>query len=467
MNRRVLKSDGKLNRRQFLVRTSAASLLAVPWIIPASARGANGAVAPSERINVGLIGIGAMGSGHLNVLVSRPETQLLAVCDPDPVRRTSAKQRVEDGYAAQRTAGTFRGCTAHNDYREILARPDIDAVVIVTPDHWHSLMAIHAAQAGKDIYCEKPVSLTIRESRIMVETVRRYARVFQTGTQYRSIPTIRQVCEFVRAGGLGKLKGVFTPWMKTHVPVTGPSWVPLDPELPTEPAPEGLDWNMWVGPAAWRPYNAAYHRNPSPGVVPWVFCDAFGAGAVTGYHSHAADVIQYAIGMETSGPVEIHHPSGGQFPTLTCRYANGVLVHHVESWDQVKTLYKAVPNDARLAGLFGGLFVGERGWITSMSASGPIEGGPPEILREMRMITREVNIGANDHHANWFGCVHSRALPSSHEEIGHRSASLGHLVTTTYRLGRSLRWDPVKEDFIGDDEANRLRSRALREPWQV
>jgi hypothetical protein len=202
-------------------------------------------------------------------------------------------------------------------------------------------------------------------------------------------------------------------------------------------------------------------------VVPWVFCDAFGAGAVTGYHSHAADVIQYAIGMETSGPVEIHHPSGGQFPTLTCRYANGVLLHHVESWDQVKTLYKAVPNDARLSGLFGGLFVGERGWITSMSASGPIEGGPPEILREMRMSTREVNIGANDHHANWFNCVHSRAQPSSHEEIGHRSASLGHLVTTTYRLGRSLRWDPVKEEFIGDDEANRLRSRALREPWQV
>ena len=464
---RFVERNGNVTRRHFLTRTAAASLLAVPWIIPASARGANGAVAPSERINVGLIGIGAMGSGHLNVLVSRPETQLLAVCDPDPVRRNSARQRVEDGYAAQRAAGTFKGCTAHSDYREILARPDIDAVVIVTPDHWHSLQSIHAAQAGKDIYCEKPVSLTIGESRTMVDTVRRYARVFQTGTQYRSIPTIRQVCEFVRAGGLGKLKGVFTIWMKTHVPVAGPSWVTLDPELPKEPTPEGLDWNMWVGPAAWRPYNAAYHRNPSPGVVPWVFCDAFGAGAVTGYHSHAADVIQYAIGMETSGPVEIHHPSGGQFPTLTCRYANGVLLHHVESWDQVKTLYKAVPNDARLSGLFGGLFVGERGWITSMSASGPIEGGPPEILREMRMSTREVNIGANDHHANWFNCVHSRALPSSHEEIGHRSASLGHLVTTTYRLGRSLRWDPVKEEYLGDDEANRLRSRALREPWQV
>ena len=204
--------------------------------------------------------------------------------------------------------------------------------------------------------------------------------------------------------------------------------MPLDPALPAEPAPEGLDWDLWVGPASWRPYNSAYHRNPIPGVVPWTFCDAFGAGAVTDYHSHAADVIQYAIGMETSGPVEIIHPSSGQFPTLTCRYANGVLLHHVDHWGQVKDLYKAVPADARLEGLFGGLFVGERGWITSMSGSGPVEGGPEGILREMSLTTREVNIGANNHHANWFECIRSRGQPSAHEEIGHRSASLGHLV---------------------------------------
>lgn len=459
--------NGNVTRRQFLTRTAAASLLTVPWLLPASVRGADGAVAPNERINVGLIGIGAMGSGHLNVLVSRPEVQLLAVCDPDPIRRNTAKQRVEDAYAAKGTAGTYRGCTAHNDYREILARPDIDAVVIVTPDHWHSLIAIHAAQAGKDVYLEKPVSLTIREGREMVDNIHRYARVFQTGTQYRSIPTIRQVCEFVRGGGLGKVKSVFTIWMKTHVPTIGESYVPLDPALPEEPVPAGLDWNMWVGPAAWRPYNAAYHRNPIPGVVPWVFCDAFGAGAITGYHSHAADVIQYAIGMETGGPVEIIHPSSGQFPTLTCRYANGVLLHHVDNWGQVKALYKAVPDNVRLEGLFGGLFVGERGWLTSMSGSGPVEGGPPEILREMRMTTREVNIGANNHHANWFECIHSRAQPSAHEEIGHRSASLGHVVALTYQLKRSLRWDPAKELFLGDDEANRLLSRARREPWQA
>jgi hypothetical protein len=165
--------------------------------------------------------------------------------------------------------------------------------------------------------------------------------------------------------------------------------------------------------------------------------------------------------------VEVLHPSGGQFPTLTCRYANGVLLHHIDHWGQVKELYKAVPAEARLEGLFGGLFVGERGWITSMSAAGPVEGGPEEIMREMRLTTRGVNIGANNHHANWFECVRSRALPSSHEEIGHRSASLGQLVALSYQLKRSLRWDPVREVFVGDDEANRLLSRARREPWQA
>jgi hypothetical protein len=263
------------------------------------------------------------------------------------------------------------------------------------------------------------------------------------------------------------VKQVFTMWAKTHVPTLGPSYVPLDPVLPGEPVPDGLDWNMWVGPATWRPYNSAYHRNPPPGVVPWVFCDAFGAGAVTGYQSHAADVIQYALGMETSGPVEILHPSEGGFPTLTFRYANGTLLHHVDHWGQVKDLYHAVPANSRLAGNFGGIFVGERGWVTSMSTGGPIEGGPESLFKEMNLATREVNIGANNHHSNWFECLRTRARPSSHEEIGHRSASLGHLATLSYTLERSLKWDPVAELFSGDEAANRLRARAMREPWRV
>jgi len=462
-------SDMSSRTRRDFLRTVAAAAggMTSSWLIPSTARADGGVVPPGGRINVGLIGHGLMGSGHLKVLLGRPDVRVLAVCDVDRIRREEGCALANDTYSADRLAGSYSGCASINDYRELLARPDIDAVVIVTPDHWHSLISIEAARAGKDVYCEKPVSLTIRDGRELADTMRRYGCVFQTGTQYRSIPIIRQVCAFVRGGGLGKVTSVFTNWFKTQVPTLGDSFVPLEPALPEQAVPDGLDWNLWVGPARYRPYNSAYHRNPRPGVVPWSFCEAFGAGAVTGYHSHAADVIQYAIGMETSGPVEIIHPSGGQFPTLTCRYANGVLLHHVENWNQVKDLYHAVPADARLAGMFGGLFVGERGWITSMSGSGPVEAGPVSLLDEMRLRTREVVIGSNNHHADWFECIRTRRQPSAHEEIGHRSASLGHLVTISFLLGRSLKWDPDAEEFVGDETANRLRSRAMREPWQI
>jgi hypothetical protein len=457
-----------LSRRKFLQRAAVvASAVGGPWIVPASVRGSAGSLPPSERINVGLIGRGLMGRGHLRVLLGRKDAQVLAVCDVDRTRCEEGRQLVDETYADARTSGTSRGCAAYNDYRELLARPDIDAVVIVTPDHWHALASCDAAAAGKDVYCEKPVSLTIHQGRKIVEAVRRNGAVFQTGTQYRSIPTIRQVCDFVRRGGLGRVKQVFTVWRKTDVPEVGQSYVALDPSLPAEPVPDGLNWNLWVGPATWRPYNSAYHRNPPPGVVPWLFCDAFGAAAITAYQSHAADVIQYALGMETSGPVDILHPSSGEFPTLTFRYANGTLLHHVDHWDQIKDLYHAVPANARLAGLFGGVFVGERGWLTSMATGGRIEGEPQSLFYEMNLPTREVNIGANNHHTNWFDCLRTRARPSSHEEIGHRSASLGHLATISYTLERSLKWHPIQEEFKGDEQADRLRSRAMREPWRL
>ena len=373
---------------------------------------------------------------------------------------------VEATYAARRPAGTYRGCDAYNDYRELLVRSDIDAVVIVTPDHWHAMQSIHAMEAGKDVYCEKPISLTVREGRRLVQTAQRYSRIFQTGTQYRSISTIRQVCAFVRSGGLGRVKSVFTLWQPLGEDF-GRSYAPVSPALAAEPEPEGLDWDLWVGPAPWQPYNRAFHRNPIPGVVPWAFHDDFGAGAVTWYHSHAADVIQYALGAEDSGPVEFIHPSTGQYPTLTCRYANGTLLHLVDHWGMVKDVYKAVPSNARLEGNFGGLFVGEQGWVTSMSTGGPIEGGPEDLFGRMKLTTREVNIGDNDHHANWFDCIRTRRQPNCPPEIGHRGASLGHLTILAYKLGRSLKWDPAKEEFVGDPEATRLLARATRSPWRL
>jgi len=458
-------------------------IVATPWIIPSSvASGTNGNTSPSERIAVGLIGKGLMGSGHLRRLAGDSDVQVLAVCDVDRLRREDGKRHVDQTYAAKRSSGTYRGCAAYNDYRELLAREDIDAVVIVTPDHWHTLLAIDAAKAGKDIYCEKPISITVRQGRRLTEAVRRYSRVFQTGTQYRSIPRIRRVCEFVRAGGLGKVQSVFTLWSTLgslgaarfkpvahlmDIERSRRSYTPLNFALPAEPVPEGLDWDLWVGPALWHPYNCVYHTNPSPGVVPWAFSEDFGAASVTWHHSHSADVIQYALGVENSGPVELIHPSDGAYPTLTCKYANGTLLHMVDNWRMVKEVYKTVPATARLAGNFGGVFVGERGWVTSMTTGGPIEGGPETLFEEMKLKTRQVNIGENDHHANWFDCIRTRRRPSCDEELGHRSASLGHLIIIAHTLGRSLKWDPVEEKFLGDETANRLLFRAMRSPWRI
>lgn len=453
-----------ITRRDFLRRAAVVSgAMAAPWIIPASAMGASG-VPPSERLTMGLIGHGMMGRGHLSRLLGDPAIQVLAVCDVDRIRREEAKERTEHKYAAERASGTYRGCAAYNDYRDMLARPDIDAVVIATPDHWHALQSIHAAKAGKDVYCEKPISLTIREGRLLVDTVRKYARVFQTGTQYRSIPTIRTICNFVRNGGLGKIKAAFTIWSRLPE-MYGRSYAPVSVSLPAEPVPEGLDWDLWVGPAAWHDYNHAFHMNPMPGVVPWAFCEDFGAGSVTWNHSHSADVVQYGLGVEHTGPVEIIHPNSGLYPTLTCKYANGTLLHFVDHWKMVMDLYKAVPPTAHLAGNFGGVFVGERGWVTTMYGAGPVQGSPPEIFQEMGLSNREP--GGGNHHGNWFDCIRTRSRPSADEEIGHRAASLGHLAIIAFKLHRSLKWDPIKEEFIGDPDANRLLSRALREPWRM
>ena len=452
-------------------------------VVPESVLGAGVLPPPSKRITIAVIGRGAMGSGHVRRLAGDPGFQVLAVCDVDRLRRDEGRDFVDQRYAAERAAGSYHGCESVNDYRELLDRSDLDAVLIATPDHWHALQSIDAAKAGKDVYCEKPISVTIDEGRRVVETVRRYGRVFQTGTQYRSIPTIRHVVRFIREGGLGRVKQVFTLFnnvglalasdrFKPYAEVVNPEqcgrfYVPMDFPLAGEPVPDGLDWDLWVGPAPWRPYHPLYHVNPSPGVVPWVFCDAFGVTSLTWHLAHSADVIQYALGVERSGPIEIIPPSTGEFPTLTCRYAGGTLLHFVDHWGLVKELYHAVPAEARLAGNFGGLFVGERGWLTSMSTGGLIEGGPEELLRSIGLASREVNIGANNHHSNWFECLRTRARPSSHEEIGHRSASLGHLATLSYTLERSLKWDPVAELFSGDEAANRLRARAMREPWRV
>jgi hypothetical protein len=470
-----------VSRRAFLARTALAGAAASFPVFAPTWRAA-AATPPSERITVALIGRGAMGAGHLQRLAHDPGFHLVAVCDADRSRREEGRETANAIYAAARTSGQYAGCQACNDYREILARDDIDAVLIATPDHWHTLQTVEAVKAGKDVYCEKPVSVTLEEGRRLVSAVRRYQRVFQTGTQYRSAPAIRTVCRFIREGGLGRIKSVFTllqplgsfmNWRfkdqaqaeRWRNSTTSP--VPLDFALPAEPVPADLDWNLWVGPAPWRNYNHLYHSNPSTGVVPWSFDSAFGVASSTWFLSHAADVIQWALGVERSGPVEILHPASAAYPTLTCRYASGTLLHFVENWDDVKKLYGAVPQKARVAGNFGGLFVGERGWLTTMYGGGQFEGEPESLFEEMKLVrTPEVNIGGNTHHANWLECIRTRGQCSADEEIGHRSASLWHLLSASLTLNQSLQWDPVREVF-SNPWANRLLSRATRAPWHL
>lgn len=471
-----------ISRRTFIGRAAAmAGVFSAPVIIPASARGADGHVAPSNRITLGQIGIGRMGVGHLRHFAHNPAVEILVLCEVDRLRLEDGKNELAGLYAERIANGAYRGCDTYNDYRELLARSDIDAVVIVTPDHWHTLQSIHAAESGKDIYCEKPISITVDEGRQLVGAVQRHGCVFQNGSQYRTNPAIRRACNFIRKGGLGAVKSAFTLWgslggmigadrfapyaASINAAVTGRSYTTLDFALPGAPVPEGLDWDLWVGPALSRPYNPLYHVNPSRIVVPWSFCEDFGAGPSTWYHSHSAEVLQYAFGYEVSGPVEIIHPSSNAFPTLTCRYDNGVLLHLVEGWGQVKEIYGAVPEDARLNGNFGGVVVGERGWLTTMSDNAGVTGGPDELMAEYNSPAHDVDLGGKDHHANWLECIKTRGKPHSHEEIGHRAAALGHLTMIAYKLGRSLKWDPAREVFLDDEQANRLLHRAKRAPW--
>ncbi|MBE3098046.1 MAG: Gfo/Idh/MocA family oxidoreductase [Planctomycetes bacterium] len=444
-----------ITRRALL--KGAAGLAAAPYVAAARSRGADGAVAPSNRIALGFIGVGAMGQGHVRCCLSYPEAQVVAVCDVDRWRREHAQAAAEEQYAAERAAGTYRGCQAYNDLREMLARPDIDAVVVATGDRWHALATILAAKAGKDIYCEKPISLTVREARAMVQAARRYSRVFQCGLQQRSTAEFQKACGLVRAGVLGKVRVVYVTHPGTSSDVT----------LPAEPVPEGLDWDLWLGPAPWRPYNSRFHPyGRPPHVVPWHFCRDFGGGNLTSNTVHAFDVVQWGLGMDESGPVEIVPPETGRAPVLTYTYAGGTLLQVVggrldgekllvpKGWD-VKTPISS----------FGAVFVGDGGWI-HVGRSGYLKSFPEDILRQSPD-GRDGGQPVTNHHQNWMDCIRTRRRPACDVAVGCQSTIVAHLGCIAHWTGRALRWDPAGEVFIDDDAANRMLGRAMRAPWTL
>lgn len=450
-------------------------LLSAPWLIAPRLH----AAPPSERVTLGFVGIGMMGRGHLRRMVSNPDVQVLAVCDVDQWRVNDAKAQVETAYAAARRSGTYKGCTAYSDFRELLARPDIDAVLIATGDRWHGVLSVMAAKAGKDIYCEKPTSLTIHESRAMVDAVRRYGRVFQGGYQQRSTPDFATAVDLIHTGRIGPLKTIYCNWVGTSTVVN----------LPAEAAPGTVDWDMWIGPSPWHPFNNRFHFVGEPKrVVPWDFNRDFAGGSITSNGVHHLDIAQWAMGMDESGPVEIiPAPPGGRI--VTYKYANGVTVQSFPGRLDPKLQEIPAGFDPATRFQWEILFVGDHGWILA-GRQGPLKAHPAEILADVKLTPPEplttakpdAKTGATSpqdlaeqlyrargyaHHDNWIQAIRMRQRPISDVECSGRSTCVGHLANIATWTGRTQKWDPIKEAFIDDDAANRMRQRAMRAPWTI
>lgn len=422
----------QLNRREFLSRTAQAGVaLAAPTIIPASALGRDGAVAPSERIVLGAIGIGGRGSYVLGCFLEEADVQFVAICDVKEERRQAVKERADEKYGNQ-------DCKMYRDLREMLARPDIDAVLIATGPNWHALASILAAKAGKDVYCEKPCAKTISDSLALAAAFRRSGCVFQAGTQRRSLPNFEFAVELAQRGRLGKLTALHAHPGGLATATSG--WLPAEPE----PAKEEGDWDLYLGPAAWRPFNRAlYARGGS---------FEKGGGLVGGgcleWGSHCVDLCQWANDADDTAPVE-YWPQNGQLHAL---YANGAkLVVRGEGW---------LPN----IGSCPVRFEGENGWVET-GDSGEIYTSSPDLLAGRR--ARIAGYPANLHVRNFLDCVKSRALTRAHAGAAcqtHIACNAGNIALF---LDRKIAYDPKKNEFIGDEEANRLRSEALREPWRI
>ncbi|MHB8899847.1 MAG: Gfo/Idh/MocA family protein [Thermoguttaceae bacterium] len=442
----------RLSRRD-LLRQAAAGSLAAPLIFRSAVFGLDGATAPSNRITVGSIGVGTMGRGHFRILAGYPDVQLLALADVDTWRRDHSTQALEEIYGARQPAGQFQGFKAYNDFRELLARDDIEAVTVVTGERWHPAISVMAAAAGKDIYCEKPISLTIRQARTMAEAVRRHNVVFQTGLQQRNSPEYLKAFEMVRAGRIGQVK-------LAYVSASGVSDYL---NLPAEPLPKGIDWEMWLGPCPWHPYNYRYHHAGEPkNVVPWSCNRAFGAGGMTSGLVHNLDSAHAGLGKDGQGPVEILPPGTGGASHLTFNYADGTRIvcatrlepgkHPIpEGWDPKTPIQN-----------FGVLFVGDQGWV-HVERFGLLRCYPSNLLD--CEVPKAHSVEAN--HRDWLDCIRTRRRPRADVEIGACSTILAHLGCIALWTGRPLKWDPVKEEFLDDREANALRTRASREPWSV
>jgi predicted dehydrogenase len=439
----MAEASGRISRRQFIQRTAA--VVAIPTIIPASALGRNGQKPPSERITIGMIGVGYQARGHLNLLVRHPDVKVLAVCDVDTTRRENAKKIADEWYSADTTIGAYKGCDAYNNYEDIIARKDIDAVLIGTPDHWHVIPAVEAMKSGKDVYCEKPLTLTIAEAKLMIDTTRKHNRVLQTGSQQRSSREFRVACTAVRNGRIGKVQQVFVS--------VGSSSKPCD--LPEEAMEPGLDWDRWLGQAPMRPYNSILSPRGIHNHFPnWRNYREYSGGMMTDWGAHHFDIAQWGLGMDESGPVEIIPPEDPKAETgLKYIYENGVEVIHGGHKD---------PDGEQRGGVH---FVGDKGIV--YVDRGQLKSWPPEIVTEKFGDSEKKLYESDNHHQDWIDCMRSRKRPICDVEVGARSVTVCHLGNLAYWNHRKLKWDPKKWEFVGDKEANKWKDRERRGPWKL
>lgn len=436
-------------RRDFLQSTAAFASAAAPL-------GAQGRPAPSNRITMGVIGTGNQGTGDMKNFLADERVQVVAVCDLNKetpgywdgalAGREPARILVEWHYAREKRSGVYKGCTAYEDFRDLLARKDIDAVLIAVPDHWHSIPVIEAARAGKDIYGEKPLSLTIAEGRAMVNAVTSNHRVFQCGSQQRSDVRFRKACEIVRNGGIGKIETVLVG-LPGGTPDFGHTRDRQDPE----PVPEGFNYEMWLGPAP----EAAYAPGRCHVNFRWNL--DYSGGQITDWGGHHPDIAQWGMGTELTGPVAIRN---GQAQWAKEKIWNTAVDYYFEA--HYASGVKMIVSSRVRSGV---TFQGSDGsvWVNR----GAIEATPQSLL-DWQPKESDIHLYRSDNHArNFIDCVLSRREPVAPIEQAHRSISIAHLGNISLRLGRDLRWDPAREQIIGDDAANRMLSRPMRKPWSI
>lgn len=436
------KKSTAISRRNFMGTTAKA--LAGFMIIPRYVLGGkspSGLVytAPSDIITLGFIGTGKQGRGLTTSFLNTGEARIVALSEVYKAKATLTIDKIKAHYEKNTKMGTFSEMPVYNDFRELLARKDIDAVVIATPDHWHAAMAVRAAEAGKDIYCEKPLSLTVREGRAMVNAARKYDRVFQTGSMQRSWPEFRQAAELIRNGYIGEIKSI-----KVNV---GPPPIPYN--LPVEAIPEGLDWVKWLGPNKGVPFNAELAPPLSKDVFPnWRNYKEFGGGMVTDWGAHMFDIVQWALDMDNSGPIEVIAPDGNEHPFLTYRYSNGITMTH-EKWEWNNAIH----------------FIGTEGELKV--ARKKIETIPASLKDKIIGETEKHVYKSEDHYKDFFNAMRKRTKPVCDVETGHRTASVCNIGNIAYQLKRRLEWDPKKEQFKKDPEANALLGRPMLNEWGI